>query len=159
MKEAGRLDDFCCQSSVKGAGVLCLGLEGGLSETGSVQETLSHICSDPGTPGELCRQRPPPFLTGRPNLTLAAQDLVAMEMQKSPLRALEAQGVACPQSGLKPGVGVGVQLGRQSSLVRTGQALIPTGICNVAATGFGAHNPELESQLLTGDLGQGTSHL
>lgn len=78
----------------------------------------------------------------------------------SPLRALEALGVGCPPSGLKTGVGVGAQLGPQRGFVKMGSGTIPTGICSgVAATGFGAHSPELESQLLTGDLGQGASHL
>lgn len=57
----------------------------------------------------LCRQSPLPLLRSRASSALAAQDPVAMEIRKAPLRALEAW--ACPQRGLKLVVGRGAQLG------------------------------------------------
>lgn len=113
---------------------------------------LSHTWSEPGTPGGLFRQRPPPLLRRRASSALAAQDPVAMEMPEL-LRALEALGVACPQHGLKPGVGRGT-VGAAKGFGRT----LPD-ICNLAVTTFTVHRPRPESQLLTGGLGQGTSHL
>lgn len=40
----------------------------------------NHACSEPGTPGGLCWQRPPPFLRGLGNSALAVLDTVAIEM-------------------------------------------------------------------------------
>lgn len=58
---------------------VCWG-DGEVCEVVVPEGALRHTCSEPGTPGGLCWQRPPLFLRGLANSVLAVQDPVAIEM-------------------------------------------------------------------------------
>lgn len=114
-REAG---GFFCQSSVREECSVCVWGRRGLCEGGGPGGAPRHTCSEPGHLG-LCRQSPLPLLRSRASSALAAQDPVAMEIQKAPQ---SIGGTGLPSAWFEAGGGEGGTVGQQRVLLGPCQA-------------------------------------
>lgn len=89
----------------------CLG-DGEVCEADVPEGAPNHVCSEPGTPGGLCWQRPPPFLRGLSKLSTGCSGYCChRDVEPSSSESVKPRGVACPQHGLKLRVEVGCSRG------------------------------------------------
>lgn len=119
--------------------------DGEVCEVDVPEGTLNHTCSEPGTPGGLRWQRPPPFLRGLGKLSTGCLGSCChRDVQPAPLECVRATGCGLPSKWFEAEGGgekvIGVAEGFGETLPNT----TASGTYDVADTGFRIYSSGLD---------------